>query len=108
MTKVKKSEYIIISRKICKKLLKEGCFGEGSMYPENLIKGLSDREFSKLNITIDNIKIVLEALVKQKIICKKKKERGWKYYLNRERLDKIMEIVKESGRRSIIPILLTL
>ena len=48
------------------------------------------------------------SLVKQKICSKKKKEHGWKYYLNTERLDKIKEIMKETGNNSIIPILLFL
>mgnify|MGYP001578889691 CR=1 FL=1 len=108
MAKVKKSEYIAISRTICKVLFRGGYFGKGSLYFDNLTKGLSDREMSKLSITKDKIEIVLEALVKQKICGKKKKEHGWKYYLNIERLDKIKEIVKECGKDSIIPILLML
>jgi len=83
-------------------------FWQGSLYFDNLVKGLSDREFSKLNITKDKIEIVLEALVKQKICGKKKKEHGWKYFLNMDRLDKIKEITKETGKDSIIPILLCL
>lgn len=108
MTKVKKSEYIIISRAICRTLFKTGCFGKGSLYFDNLEKGLSNREFSKLDLTKDKIETVLEALVKQNICGKKKKEHGWKYYLNMDRLDKIKEIIKETGRSSIIPILLML
>ncbi len=106
--KVKKSEYIKISRTMVKKLFDETCFGKGSMYLDNLAKGLSNREFSSLNITKDKVKIVLDALVKQKIVGKKKKEHGWKYYLNMERYDKIKEIIKETGKKSIIPILLML
>jgi len=108
MAKVKRSEYIIISRGICRTLFKAGCFGKGSLYFDNLEKGLSNREFSKLNLTKDKIGTVLEALVKQKICGKKKKEHGWKYYLNMDRLDKIREIIKETGTSSIIPILLML
>ena len=108
MTKVKKSEYIIASRTICKTLFSAGCFGEGSIYFDNLTKGLSDRELSKLNITKDKIEKVIEALVKQKIVCKKKKKLGWKYYLNWDRKDKIKEIIKETGKESIISILLML
>ena len=37
-----------------------------------------------------------------------KKEHGWKYYLNMERLGKIKEIIKETGSGSIIPLLLML
>ena len=108
MTKVKRSEYIIISRAICRTLFKAGCFGKGSLYLDNLAKGATDREFSKLQITKNKVEIVVEALIKQKICCKKKKEHGWKYYLNMERLNKIKEIIKETGNNSIIPILLML
>ena len=106
--KVRRSEYIIISRVICRKLFKADCWGKGSIYFDNLAKGLSDREFSRLNITKEKIEIVLEALVKQNICGKKKKEHGWKYYLNMERYDKIKEIIKETGSGSIIPLLLKL
>ena len=108
MVHIKKSEYIIVSRTICKSLFSTGCWGAGSLYSDNLINGLSDRDFSRLNITKDKTKIILDALVKQKIICKKKKLHGWKYYLNKERRDKIREIIKETGTASIIPILLFL
>ncbi|MBI2660964.1 hypothetical protein HYX09_01710 [Candidatus Woesearchaeota archaeon] len=108
MAKVKRSEYIIISRVICRTLFKGGYFGKGSLYFDNLVKGLSDRELSKLNITKDKIEIVLEALVKQNICGKKKKEHGWKYFLNMDSLDKIKEIIKETGKDSIITILLCL
>lgn len=108
MAKVKRSEYIIISRAVCRSLFKAGCFGKGSLYLDNLAKGATDREFSKLQITKDKIEIVVESLVKQKICGKKKKEHGWKYYLNMERLDKIKEIIKETGSSSIIPTLLLL
>ena len=108
MAKIKRSEYIIISRAVCRTLFKAGCFGKGSLYIDNLAKGATDREFSKLQITKDKIEIVVEALVKQKICGKKKKEHGWKYYLNMERLGKIKEIIKETGSGSIIPLLLML
>lgn len=108
MAKIKRSEYIIVSRAICRTLFKGGYFGVGSLYLDNLIKGLCDREFSQLNITKDKVRIILDALVKQRIICKKKKIYGWKYYLNKERMDKIKEIIKETDKESIIPILLLL
>ena len=101
MAKVKKSEYIKISRMLVRKLYDETCFGKGSLYIETLKKGVSKEYLNK-------IEIVLEALVKQKICCKKKKEHGWKYYLNMDRYDKIKEIIKETGSNSIIPILLML
>jgi len=87
VVKVKKSEYIKLSKTLVKKLFDETCFGKGSLYIETLRKGIP-------NEYIDKVEPVLEALVKQNICGKKKKERGWKYYLNIERLDKIKEIIK--------------
>ncbi len=101
MVKVKKSEYIRISRTKVKKLFDQTCFGKGSVYIHVLKSGVSKED-------LDKVEIVLEALVKQSICGKKKKEHGWKYYLNMERLDKIKEIIKESGSNSIIPMLLML
>lgn len=101
MAKVKRSEYIKISRTIVKKLYGETCFGKGSLYIETIQQGIPKNQTGK-------VEIVLEALVKQKICLKKKKEHGWKYYLNMERYDKIKEITKETGSGSIIPILLNL
>lgn len=99
MVKVKKSEYIKLSRTLIKKLYDETCFGKGSLYIENLKRGIPEYHVSK-------VEIVLNALVKQNICGRKKKEHGWKYYLNMKRIDKIREIIKEKGNRSIIPILL--
>ena len=101
MAKVKKSEYIRISRTIVKKLFDQNCFGKGSVYIHVLKSGISKKD-------LDKVEIVLEALIKQNICCKKKKEHGWKYYLNMDRYDKIKEIIKEKGSSSIIPILLML
>src|SRR3989338_5345914 len=97
--KIKKSEYIRSSRTIVKKLFDSNCFGKGSVYIHVLKSGISKED-------LDKVEIVLEALIKQNICCKKKKERGWKYYLNMNRYDKIKEIIKENGSRSIIPVLL--
>ncbi|HLC95959.1 MAG TPA: hypothetical protein VJH97_01425 [Candidatus Nanoarchaeia archaeon] len=109
MTKVRKSEYIIVSRTICKSLRSCGCYnGTHDLYFDNLAKGLADRDFDKLNITKDKIRIVVEALCKQGILHKRKKMYGWKYSLEMKRIDKIMEICKETGTRSIVPILLML
>jgi len=108
MAKVKRSEYVIISRILCRTLYKAGCFGKGSMYLDNISKGLSDRDLPQLKMTKDKVKEVVEALVRQRILIKKKKQHGWKYYLNMDRIEKIREIVKESGRKSIIPLLLML
>lgn len=101
MAYVKKSEYIRISRTIVKKLFGLNCFGKGSVYVHVLKSKISKED-------LDKVEIVLEALIKQCIVCKKKKEHGWKYYLNIERLDKIEEIIKEKGTKSAIPILLML
>ena len=101
MAKVKKSEYIRISRTIVKKLFDQTCFGKGSVYIHVLKSGVSNED-------LDKVEIVLEALIKQNICCKKKKEHGWKYYLNMDRYDKIREIIKETGNKSVIPVLLML
>ena len=101
MAKIKKSEYIKISRTLVKKLYDETCFGKGSLYIETLKKGV-------LRDYIDKVEPVLNALVKQEIVCKKKKKHGWKYHLNMNRIDKIEQIIKEKGKQSIIPILLIL
>ena len=97
--KVRKSDYIKCSRFMVRKLHRSTCYGKGSMYEENVVAGLPDRGIAEE---------VLAALVKQDICCKKKKEHGWKYYLNMERYDKIKEIIKESGSSSIISLLLKL
>jgi len=101
MGEIKKSEYIRISRTIVRKLLDSNCFGKGSVYINTIQSGIPKHD-------IDKVLKVIEALVKQRICQKKKKTHGWKYYLNMDRLDKILEIVKEKGRRSIIPVLLLL
>jgi len=97
--KVHKSDYIKYCRFIVRKLHKSACYGTGSMYEENVIAGPPNAGIAKE---------VLEALVKQRICCKKKKEHGWKYYLNMDRYDKIKEIIREKGSNSVIPILLML
>lgn len=101
MAKVKKSEYIKIRRTLVKKLYDETCFGKSSLYIETLKRGIP-------NYYVSKVEVVLSALVKQRICGKKKKQHGWKYYLNIKRIDKIREIIKEKGRKSIIPILLIL
>ncbi|MBU1198863.1 MAG: hypothetical protein KKF46_04915 [Nanoarchaeota archaeon] len=97
--KVMKSDYIHYSRFIVRKLHVTGCYGTGSMYEDNVLKGLPDKQIAK---------IVLEALRKQKIVLGKKKKYGTKYYLNKDKREKIGEIIKEKGRSSIIPMLLML
>ncbi len=99
MAKIKKSEYIQVSRTLIRKLYDEGCFGKGSIYVENLKRGIPKEH-------VDKVEIILNALVKQNICGRKKKEHGWKYFLNMNRIDKIREIIKEKGTRSIIPVLL--
>jgi len=97
--KVRKSDYVRYSRFLVRKLHVSGCYGTGSTYLDNVVKGLPDKDIAK---------VVLEALTKQKICVRKKKAHGWKYFLNKDRREKITEIVKEQGRNSIIPILLLL
>jgi len=99
MAKVKKSEYIKISRTIVKKLFHLNCFGKGSVYIDVIKSGIP-KEY------LDKVDPILEALVKQRICLKKKKKHGWKYYLNMDKIEKIQEIRKETGNNSIIPLLL--
>jgi hypothetical protein len=80
LVKVKKSEYIIYSRTIIRKLYANGCWGAGSMYEDNLLSAIPDKFIGKE---------VLKALAKQSIIFEKKKKFGAKCYLNRDRADKI-------------------
>jgi len=101
MSKLKKSEYIRISRTILRKLFDMNCIDKGSVYINVLQSGIPKHD-------IDKVQVVLDALIKQYICCKKKKGHGWKYYLNMDKYDKILEIVKEKGRKSIVPILLLL
>ena len=101
MSKTKKSEYIRISRTIVRKLFDANCFGKGSVYIYVLKSGIPKED-------VDKVEAVLQALIKQKICCKKMKGHGWKYYLNMDRYDKIKEIIKEKGNKSIIPMLLML
>ncbi|HLC65853.1 MAG TPA: hypothetical protein VJI46_07060 [Candidatus Nanoarchaeia archaeon] len=101
MAHVKKSEYIRISRTIVRKLFDNNCFGKGSVYINVLKSGIPSED-------LDKVEIVLDVLIKQNICCKKKKEHGWKYYLNMDRYDKIREIIKETGNKSVIPVLLML
>ncbi|MBI2147637.1 hypothetical protein HYU19_04125 [Candidatus Woesearchaeota archaeon] len=101
MVQVKKSEYIRISRTVVRKLFDMNCFGKGSVYVHVLRSAIPKED-------LDKVETVIDALVKQNICCKKKKEHGWKYYLNMDRYDKIMEIIQENGRSSIIPLLLML
>lgn len=101
MSRIKKSEYIRISRTIVKKLFELNCFGKGSVYIHVLKSGIPKEE-------LDKVESVLEAIIVQDICRRKKKGHGWKYYLNIDRYDKIKEIIKEKGKNSIIPILLML
>ncbi len=98
MPKVKKSDYIKLSRTLIRKLYDETCFGKGSLYTETLKKGIP-KEYVGL------VETIIESLVKQQICGKKKKEHGWKYYLNIDRIDKIKEIIKENGENSLLLVL---
>ena len=84
---MRKSEYIKISRKLITVLFKENCFGKGSLYLETLQKSVPKNQSGK-------VETILGALVRQNICGKKKKEHGWKYFLNMEKIDKIEEILK--------------
>ena len=87
MTRIKKSDYIKISKSIITKLYKLGCWGKGSLYEDNLKDGFPNEDKGKV-ITIAN------ALVKQGILIKIPKKYGSKYYLNKNKRDKINQILK--------------
>ena len=84
MMNINKSDYIKYSKFIIRKLHKEKCYGTGSMYEDNVVKGLPEKKIALK---------VLDSLVKQAICLKKKKLYGWKYYLNKEKYGKIKEII---------------
>lgn len=93
MTKIKKSEYIIISKKIIRLLLRETCWGKGSMYLDNIKNsGFKDSEISL-------VESVINGLVQQGLVMKKKHKYGWKYYLNKEKREKLFSIAKEAGKK---------
>ena len=85
--KIKRSDYIIISKALLRKLYSAGCWGEGSLYEVHLKDGFPPEEKGK-------VLIIANALIKQGIVCKKRKKYGFKYYLNAEKRDKIKEILK--------------
>ena len=94
MVKVKKSEYIIVSKKIIRLLLRETCWGKGSMYLDNIKKsGFKDNE-------IPLVEDIINGLVKQGLAMKKKHKYGWKYHLNNEKRGKLFGIAKEIGKTS--------
>ena len=84
--KITRSDYILISKALIRKLYMTGCWGKGSLYEDHLKDGFPPEEKGK-------VPIVADALVKQRIICKKRKLYGFKYYLNTERRDKIRQIL---------------
>ena len=84
--RITRSDYIIISKAIIRKLYMTGCWGKGSLYEDHLKDGFPPEEKGK-------VLTVADALVKQRIICKKRKLYGFKYYLNAERRDKIRQIL---------------
>lgn len=87
--KITRSDYIIISKAILRKLYITGCWGKGSLYEEHLKDGFPQNEKGK-------VLIVADALVRQGLICKKRKIYGFKFFLNPEKRDKIREILKIS------------
>ena len=84
--KITRSDYILISKALIRKLYMTGCWGKGSLYEDHLKDGFPPEEKGK-------VLTVADALVKQRIICKKRKLYGFKYYLNTERRDKIRQIL---------------
>ena len=78
--KIKKSDYIKHSKAIIKKLYIEKCYGKGSVYIDVLKSAIPKHSVKKVDIIID-------ALIKQGIIIRKKKQHGWKYYLNKDRFE---------------------
>ena len=93
MAKIKKSEYIIISKKIIRLLLRESCWGKGSMYLDNIKKsGFKDNE-------IPLVEAVINGLVKQGLAMKKKHKHGWKFFLNNGKRGKLFMIAKEVGKK---------
>ena len=84
--KIMRSDYIIISKAILRKLYIIGCWGKGSLYEDNLKDGFPPEEKGK-------IIIIANALVRQNILCKKRKIYGFKYYLNTDRRNKIRQIL---------------
>ena len=97
---MKKSIYIRISKTIIQKLYSAGCWVARSLYEDNLKSGIKEDG--------NDIKKVLDALCRQRIICSKPHKYGVKYFLNSERRDKIGEIIKEKPRKrnSILMMLL--
>ena len=83
--KINKSDYIRISKSLIRKLYKSGCWGKGSLYEDELKDGFPSEDKGK-------VLSVADALVKQRILGKKPKKYGYKYYLNQERKDKIDQI----------------
>jgi len=94
MVRIKKSEYIIISKKIIRLLLRETCWGKGSMYVDNIKRsGFKD-------IEIQLVEPVINGLVKQGLVMKKKHKHGLKFFLNNEKREKLFEIAKEVGKNT--------
>ncbi len=84
---VPRSDYIRISKALIIKLYKLGCWGNGSLYEDNLKDGFPSEEKHK-------VLLVAEALVRQGVLIKIPKKYGMKYYLNKEKREKIEEIKK--------------
>lgn len=87
--KITRSDYILISKAILRKLYSCGCWGKGSLYEEHLKDGFPQEEKGK-------ILAIADSLVRQGILCKKRKKYGFKYYLNTARREKIKKILSIS------------
>ena len=72
------------------------------MYLDNIKKsGFKDNE-------IPLVEIVINALLKQGFVMKKKHKHGWKYFLNNEKRKKMFSIAKEIVKRTSSLILFNL
>ena len=55
MAKIKKSDYIKLSRILIRKLFDENCFGKGSIYIDNLKRGIPQEYLDKVETVLDDI-----------------------------------------------------
>lgn len=75
--------------KVLWKLYHQGCWGKHHIAKRDICKGLPPHEIS-------NCFGMLEDLVKQKLVARKKHKHGdpYRYYLNRQRIKEIREFLK--------------
>ena len=58
MVRLKKSEYIKISRTLIRKLYDETCFGKGSLYINTLKGGIPNDYISKVEIILNALELL--------------------------------------------------